>query len=191
MQIVVYGLVLPVIALLFKPSMIADRCISATLAFMWAWTGAIYHWHFFSTINRIALAFGIAFIAQGAIYLVVGTLQHRLRFGYISGLRPVVGLALIIYAGMIYPVIGIGFGHAYPNIPLFGVTPCPVTIFTFGVFLLLRSPMKWWVIALPVLWSLIGGTAAFLLDVPQDWLLLVSGVATAALLVGIRPRLLE
>jgi hypothetical protein len=32
------------------------------------------------------------------------------------------------------------------------------------------------------MWSLIGGSAVFLLDVPQDWLLLVGGVLTAALL---------
>lgn len=32
-------------------------------------------------------------------------------------------------------------------------------------------------------WSLLGGRAAFLLHVPQDWLLLAGGVLTAALLL--------
>jgi hypothetical protein len=59
---------------------------------------------------------------------------------------------------------------------MFGITPCPVTIFTLGMLLLAR-PMYWWLLAIPVLWSLVGGSAAFLLGVPQDWVLLLSGVA--------------
>ena len=55
------------------------------------------------------------------------------------------------------------------------MTPCPVALFTLGWLLLLRSPVKWWVTAIPVAWSLIGGTAAFLLEVPQNWVLLASG----------------
>jgi hypothetical protein len=37
-------------------------------------------------------------------------------------------------------------------------------------------------LAIPLLWSLIGGSAAFLLGVPQDWLLLFSGVVTVLVL---------
>ncbi|WP_292530757.1 DUF6064 family protein, partial [Mesorhizobium sp.] len=64
---------------------------------------------------------------------------------------------------------------------MFGVTPCPVTIFTFGFFLLAKPPVSRWVLAIPFIWSLIGGGAAFLLGVPQDWLLLVSGVVAVPL----------
>jgi hypothetical protein len=35
---------------------------------------------------------------------------------------------------------------------------------------------------LPLLWSLIGGSAAILLAVPQDWALLVGGVVAVLLL---------
>jgi hypothetical protein len=68
---------------------------------------------------------------------------------------------------------------------MFGITPCPVTIFTLGLLLLAR-PMYWWLLVIPVLWSLVGGSAAFLLRVPQDWVLLVSGVAV--LWVEVRDR---
>jgi hypothetical protein len=47
---------------------------------------------------------------------------------------------------------------------MFGVTPCPVTIFTFGLLL-------------------VGGSAAVLLQVPQDWLLLVSGCVALPLIL--------
>ena len=36
---------------------------------------------------------------------------------------------------------------------------------------------------MPLLWSLVGGSAAFLLQVPQDWALLLSGILLAAALL--------
>jgi hypothetical protein len=66
--------------------------------------------------------------------------------------------------------------------PMFGITPCPVTIFTFGVFLLAAAPVSRRLFVIPVIWSLIGGSAAFLLQVPQDWLLLFSGLSVVPLL---------
>jgi uncharacterized protein DUF6064 len=187
MQVAVYGLAFVGMAMLFRPGIATDRFITAVLALMWGWTGIAYHWLHFYAINPAALLFGAAFVIQGAIFLVVGTGQGKIRFKYSRGLCPAIGVVFILYASIIYPAIGMALGHSYPNAPVFGVTPCPVSIFTFGCLLLLRSPTKWWVIVLPVLWSLIGGTAAFLLDVPQDWLLLVSGAMTVGLLAKSRP----
>jgi hypothetical protein len=61
---------------------------------------------------------------------------------------------------------------------MFGVTPCPVTIFSFGLLLLAIKPLPRLALVIPLLWSLIGGSAAVLLGIPQDWLLLVSGPMT-------------
>jgi hypothetical protein len=66
--------------------------------------------------------------------------------------------------------------------PMFGITPCPVTIFTFGIFLLAAASVSRRLFVIPVIWSLIGGSAAFLLQVPQDWLLLFSGLSVVPLL---------
>jgi Family of unknown function (DUF6064) len=65
---------------------------------------------------------------------------------------------------------------------MFGITPCPVTIFTFGVFLLSHRRVPLWLLVIPFVWSIIGGSAAALLKVPQDWVLLLSGVATLVVL---------
>jgi hypothetical protein len=67
------------------------------------------------------------------------------------------------------------------HLPMFGITPCPVTIFTFGLFLL-AAPVSRWLLVVPVLWALIGGSAAFVLHVPQDWMLLASGFSVMLLL---------
>lgn len=58
-------------------------------------------------------------------------------------------------------------GGTYPALPMFGITPCPGTLFTFGVLLLSSARVPWWALMIPTVWSLVGGSAAFLLHVPQ------------------------
>lgn len=81
---------------------------------------------------------------------------------------------LIAFALVIYPAIGKLVGHDYPASPTFGL-PCPTTIFTVGVLLLTKATTPRWVYVAPVLWSMIGSAAAFLLGVYQDLGLLVAG----------------
>lgn len=65
--------------------------------------------------------------------------------------------------------------------PTFGVTPCPVTPFTFGI-LLLSPGTPWWLLVVPAAWSLVGGSAAYRLRVPQDWVLLAGVLAVVPIL---------
>ncbi|MEP6908603.1 MAG: DUF6064 family protein [Pseudoxanthomonas sp.] len=99
-----------------------------------------------------------------------------------QGLDRLDGWTLVAYASIGYPLLGQMFGHGYPAMPMFGITPCPVTIFTFGLFLLTTEPVPRRLLVIPVVWSVIGGSAAFLLSIPQDWPLLVSGVTVLVLL---------
>jgi Family of unknown function (DUF6064) len=63
------------------------------------------------------------------------------------------------------------------NIPTFGL-PCPTTIFTAGLLLLATRHSR--VLAIvPIVWSVIGGSPAFLLGVSADYALPVTGAALA------------
>lgn len=105
------------------------------------------------------------------------------------------GWAFIAYAMIAYPLIGLWSGHRPGELPMFGIAPCPVTLFSFGVLLPAAPPLPRWFVVVPITWFVIGGSAAFLLAVPQDWLLLFSGVATALALrsrrTGTMPRQAE
>jgi hypothetical protein len=100
------------------------------------------------------------------------------RAGILAELFPAVAVTQFDAAH----INGMATGHNYPAVPIFGVTPCPVTIFTFGMLLLTIGPVPRWLLVIPVIWSLIGGSAAILLAVPQDWLLLVSGFVAVPLI---------
>jgi hypothetical protein len=149
----------------------------ASLALLWGWTGAAYHIVFFATINPAAIAFGALFLAQAALFL---WFTPRLSVAPAErGAAALVGWIMIAYAMAIYPLLNAWLGHAYPRAPSFGVTPCPLVIFTFGVLLLKQQRTPWLLLAAPLAWSVIGGSAAVLLRVAADWALPAAGLLMA------------
>lgn len=180
-QVVAYAIGLALVSLLLRPRSGGGRAVAALLALMWAWTGVAYHGLFFAAINKAAIAFAALFVVQGLLFAHAAG-RGYLQFGGARGAAAWLGWALVLYAALVYPVIGMITGHAYPRMPMFGITPCPVVLFTLGVLLLAKAPLPALLLMVPLLWSLVGGSAAFLLGVPQDWPLLASSVVAVFLL---------
>jgi len=174
------------IVLLLRPTRWSDRVIGGGLALLWSWTGVVYHWMYFATINGAAWLFGALFVAQALLFLHFSVARNGLRFRAGGGAVSWIGWAYVAYAALVYPLLGLATGHPYPEMPMFGVTPCPLTIFTFGLLLLTAERVSRWLLAIPLAWSLVGGSAAFLLGVVPDWPLLASGLAI--LLLELRDR---
>ena len=159
----------------------AGRLVCVILAAMWCWVGIVYQGLYFSVINPIARVFGGAFVLQGLLFAVHAATGRGLEFGPRNRLRLAAGAVMILYATIAYPLIGLALGERYPAMPLFGVAPCPLLIFTFGL-MLWATRAHWWLWIVPLLWSAIGGSAVIVLSVPQDWALPLS--AFVALLVA-------
>lgn len=172
---------LAMVVLVLRPSRRGDRFIGAGLAAMWGWTGIAYHALHFSAINQAAYAFAVLFVAQAILLLHVVVVRARVAFR--PGAEPVhwLGWALVAYALVLYPLVGLWFGHTVAQLPMFGITPCPLTLFTLRLLLMAAPPARG-LLVIPLLWSAIGGSAATLLGVPQDWPLLLGGVVVAGLL---------
>lgn len=187
-QIVAYLLGLAVVVAILRPSPPGHRFVAGALAAMWVWTGVAYHGLFFARINPAALAFGALFVVQGSLFVIAGVARRRLLFGRPGGFASVLGWMLVACAAVPYPLLGQSSGHAYPAQPMFGITPCPVTLFTFGVLLLTLAPIPRWLLVIPLAWSLVGGSAAFMLGVPQDWPLFFSGLTIVLLILRDRRR---
>jgi len=178
-QILAYILGIVVLVLAFGGSKLAAPIVSGILGFFWIWMGAFYHIVHFSVINPAAWIFGIFFILQGLLFLLFA----RPVFRFISKPFPVTGGSFILYAMLIYPLLGISFGHSYPKAPMFGVAPCPTTIFTFGILLWTTRSVRAYLLVIPLLWSIVGMSAAVNLRVPQDYGLVVSGVLGTVLVL--------
>lgn len=153
------------------------RLVLGLLAIHWLWAGVAYHLAFFFTINPAALFFGPLFILEGLLLASRGMTRERLQVLGDHSARRQVATALLLYA-LLYPAIVMADGHAYPRIPTFGV-PCPTAILTAG-FLVGAGPSLPRLLAfIPIVWAFVGGSAAFLLGVRADLVLLLAGVAMA------------
>lgn len=111
-----------------------------------------------------------------------GVLKKSLLFRFRSDRYGFTGGALIVYALLVYPLLGYFLGHIFPASPTFGL-PCPTTIFTFGMLLLTEKRLPPAVMIIPFLWSFVGFTAALKLGIKEDIGLLVAGLSAGALLV--------
>ncbi|MFO7914697.1 MAG: DUF6064 family protein [Candidatus Krumholzibacteriales bacterium] len=188
-QIAAYILGIAAVILAFRGDGIKERVAAGILALFWIWMGIFYHIVHFSRINPAARVFGFLFILQGLLFIITGTVRGRIRFRFSGGWISVTGFIFILFSMVIYPLIGKLAGHAYPGVPVFGVAPCPVTIFTFGLMLWVSRPVPVYNVLIPLIWSLIGTSAAFNLSVPQDYGLGIAGILGTVLLIVRNRRL--
>jgi len=175
-QILFYLLAVFALYLLLRKRTSNSKVISLILGFFWFWMGLAYHILYFTEINQAAYIFGILFIIQGGIFIYSGVIKDNLAFTGRNDVYGMTGWVFIIYGLIIYPLIGSMSGHLYPNAPVLGA-PCPTTIFTFGVLLFTTGKLSKWIILIPLVWSLLGFSAAMNLSVPEDFGLIISGVA--------------
>ncbi len=160
----------------------ASRLISCLLGFLWLWTGIVYHLIFFTTISPPAYLFGTLFILQGLLFLYEGVARNRLSFRASRRFDGILGAVLIAYALVIYPLIGYALGRIFPSTPTFG-TPCPTTIFTFGLLLWADRKISLSLLIIPILWSIVGTSAALNFGVKEDFGLLIAATMGTAVLV--------
>lgn len=153
-----------------------DRWVGALLVGHWAWSALAYHLAFFTRINPAAWLFAALFLIQAVLFFRVGVVQRRLSFAPWGNAWAPFGWGLIVYS-LAYPAINAIDHLSLLRIPTFGL-PCPTTIFTAGV-LMLATTRCWSLSVVPVIWSAIGGSAAFLLGVYADVALPIAGIALA------------
>lgn len=185
-QVVLVGLALAAVFFAWRQQPAGDRISSGILAMLWAWMGVVYHFLFFRSINPAAVLFGVAFLLEAAALAVVGVARGRLHFRGAADARGLAAGAMVVYALVLYPLLGQAAGHSYPATPTFGL-PCPTTIFTLGLLLLARPRVPKVLLVVPLAWSVVGAVAALQLGVFQDLGLPVAGLAIA-LLVFAAPK---
>lgn len=174
-QIVAYVSGLVGLATVWSRWPIAPRLILSILALMWALNGVGYHLLFFTAINPAAKLFAALFVLQAILSAVSALANKDLRFDTGRSFRSIAGFAAIAYAMLIYPILGLWAGHGLLDGPMFGVAPCPTTIFTVGMLLLARGRWIVWLSIIPMLWSVVGLAAAVQLAIPEDFGLPVAG----------------
>ena len=139
------------------------------------------HAAFFSRINPAAWLFSGLFVAESVLLMWFGVLRGRLRFSPVGSPRHILAWFLIAYA-LVYPVVALADGHSFPRMPTYGV-PCPTALLTIGLFFAVDPPLPVLIAVVPILWALVGGSAAVLFGVRADLMLWVAGIALVGYVV--------
>jgi hypothetical protein len=154
----------------------ASRFIAGVLALGWLWTGIAYHWLFFSSINPPARIFAAGFVLEAALILFTGGLRHRLAFGWSRGAGPIVGVLLPGDRLLDRPCLSerpelrrdtLPADHLHARTPPADEAVRPEDRPGHSPALVAHR-----------------GTAAFLLGVPQDWMMLLGGLGGAVLIAA-------
>ena len=163
------------------------RAAPAVLAVLWLWMGAVYHLTFFAPVNPAAYLFGVLFVVQ-ALLFGRESLRHGLNLRVRRDAYGVLGMILVVYALLIYPIVCVLAGHGYPAAPTFGA-PCPTTIFTFGVLLWADRRVPAHLLPVPFLWSLAGASAVWVYGVAADVALPLAALAGLGMILWRNHRL--
>jgi hypothetical protein len=150
------------------------RWVSGLLVVHWAWAALAYHLAFFTRINPAAWLFAVMFLVQAGLFGWFGIIRNHLSFTPRRTTWSPIAWVLVAYS-LVYPALNALQHDGFLSSPTFGL-PCPTTILTGGL-LLLAAPRAWTLAIVPVLWSVIGGSAAVLLGVSADYALPVTGLA--------------
>ena len=184
-QIIFIGLGIAAMVYLHKSGKSGNSFITAFLASLWLWIGIVYHFGFFTSINKAAYGFGILFLLQG-LFFVRELFKKRLEFGFKSNIQSRLGYIFIVFGLLLYPVIGYLLSGDLDTIISLGL-PCPTTILTFGFLILADSHFPKYLLIIPTLWAIIGTFAAVNFGVYQDFVMPVAAlIANVYLLKKIR-----
>lgn len=173
-----------ILAALFVRRDGSRRVTMAALGVLWAFTGIGYHLMFFARINPLAPVFAGFFVGQAVLFVVAVIRPGDIRLSAALILQSILGLAAIVYAMAVYPVLGIWAEHGGMAGPMFGVAPCPTTIYTLGILMMTRGRWVVWLSIIPILWSLVGLAAALQLGISEDLGLPVAGAVLIAVLAA-------
>ena len=180
MQIVAYALGVVAVLLAVRKTTVSSRIIAGILSFLWLFSAGFFIFALVP-IYEPAYAFGALFVIQAAIFLACA-FKPRVSFAIGRDVYAGVGLLFIAFAMIGYPVLGYFIDHRYPQSPPFGLTPCPLSVFTFGLLLLTDSRVPKWILAIPFLYA-IGGIMPVSIGVTEDLAMIVGGVVGTAMIL--------
>ena len=181
MQVAALILGLTAVYLAIRPSKNSNRLITAVLVFFWLWTGVGFVTLRFGSLYPPMYGFGMVYTVQGILFLT-SISKPRLSFRFKLNAYNLAGLVLIAYAILGYPLVGAFIGHLYPRSMAFGLTPCPVAIFTFGLYLLTDKIIPKMYLVIPLIWA-VGGFVPASIGILEDIGLIIGGLLGTALIL--------
>lgn len=182
LQVVAYILGITALFSILRVGRYSNTIVSGALFMLWLWNGAVFFPFYFGPLHSISYVYGGLFLIQGIFFL--NNIRNPLisfSFNKKDSLS-ILGSLFIAYAMLGYPLLGFLLDHKYPQSLPFGLVPCPLTVFTFGLLLMTNKKFPRRFLIIPCLWSL-GGFIPVSVGVLEDIGLVVAGVLGTAFIL--------
>ena len=173
-QIVAYFLVALALFFLFKRTNYSTKIVFAILSIFWLFNGIVFCFIYWSPSHFFGYIFGVFCVIQGFLFLY-SSKRTDIAFGSSDKTYTLAGLLFIFYAIIGYQIFGYFLGHVYPIFFPAGLVPCPTTILTFGIFLIINNKIPPQYFVIPLLISL-GGFLAAYNGIYEDIGLILAGI---------------
>ena len=179
LQIVGLALGVAIVALIWRAPVWSGRAVAAILITCWLFVAWTYLLERYDSINFTARYYAVGFVLQAALLAWTGAIRDRLRFD-LRDAAARVGLAVIVYALAIHPLMPLFTGRPWTQTEIFGLAPDPTAIATLGVLLAADRP-RWHLLALPLLWCAISGLTLWTMESPEAPVVPLLAALSAAL----------
>jgi hypothetical protein len=174
-QLVAIAGALLLVALAWRGARHARRVAATVLALAWAFVGWRFHWHHYATINWAAAYFAAACALQ-ALLLAWAATRAELDEGAASPARRRAGLALVVAALAVLPLVALALGRPWTQIEVAGLSPDPTALLTLGVLLMVRQA-HWTLFVVPALWCLVSALTLWTMDAPEAAIMLLGALS--------------
>jgi hypothetical protein len=105
------------------------RAIAAILAACWLWVAWAYFLQRYDTINWAASYFAAGFAAEAMLISWTGIIRDRLVFRSGRDAAGKAGRCILLFALVVFPLIGPLVGRPWTQVEVFGVTPDPTSAY--------------------------------------------------------------
>jgi len=180
---------LTLLVLIRRPVAGLGRVIAGFLAVVWAWSGLRFHIDAFAAINFVAPVVGAALVLQALLLAVSGGASGTVNPRFTGTPTAWVGLGLAVVGLIGYPILGLPAWEALTGVPPYmaapglGTTGIAAALVTLGLLVMNEGRTPWHLAAIPLLWLVTAGMAAWHLGMVDSPILLAcAGLAFFAIL---------
>ena len=156
-------------ALTRKATAKRETVIALLLGLAWSLVAWGYLYQRYAEINTAAGWFALAFAAEGLLLFVAAAMPAATLSikGWRCTATSYPGLALLLYALLCHPLIGILAGRSWRGAEIFGIAPDPTALGTLGILLMAHGRMPRLLSLLPLAWCLVSALTSIALQQPH------------------------
>jgi hypothetical protein len=181
LHLLVAALTVAVVFLARDPGTGRGRFVAGLLAAAWAFVAWSFLLQRYAGINLAAPWFARGFMVEALLLFAAGA-TGRLQFAWRSEPGGRLGLALLGFAAVLLPLLGLLGGREWRGVEVFALTPDATAIGTLGLLLTSTARHRWALMLLPLVWCLASGLTYVAMERPAG--LVGPVVAALAVLLG-------